>query len=481
MRHAIGVAMALAALAAADAQEPSTRGMFGVSPARNMVSDAKGLPSDWDVEAERNIRWRAELGSYSYGGPVIAGSRVYVGTNNDAPRNPAIEGDRGVVMAFEASSGKFLWQAVHEKLASGAVNDWPQQGVCSTPAIEGDRVYYVSNRAELVAADTEGFRDGENDGPFQEEAGQGETDADIVWKLDMIGELGVFPHNMAASSPVVVGDLVYTVTGNGVAEDHSTLPSPDAPSFIAVDRRTGKLVWQDSSPGEGVLHGQWTNPAYGNVKGRPQVVFGGGDGWLYAFDPVSGKRLWSFDTAPKDASYQPGMGGSRNPIVATPVVSGDRIFVGVGDDPEFGDDEGHLYALDGSLSGELTDAAVVWHRGGGEFNRTLSTVAVHDGLLFAADLSGFLYCLDAETGKHHWTYDAMAAIWGSPLVADGKVYLGDEDGDIAILEASPSMKLIGEINMGAAVYTTPAAIDGTLFVAARNELFAISEDGVGQP
>src|SRR4029453_10238858 len=139
-------------------------------------------------------KWGADLGSQSYGGPGVGGGKVFVGTNNEGLRNPKLTGDRGVMMAFDASDGKFLWQAAHPKLSAGRVNDWPLQGICSTPAVEGDRMYYVSNRCELVCLDTEGFRDGENDGPFTGETDKSDIDADVVWTLNMIDELDVFPH-----------------------------------------------------------------------------------------------------------------------------------------------------------------------------------------------------------------------------------------------------------------------------------------------
>ena len=106
----------------------------------------------------------------------------------------------------------------------------------------------------------------------------------------------------------------------------------------------------------------------------------------------------------------------------------------------------------------------------------MSTVAIHDGLLYTADLSGFVYCLNAETGEHYWTYDTFAAIWGSPFVADGKVYIGDEDGDVVILKAGREKALIYEVNMGSAVYTTPLAKDGVLYIVSRNRLFAIATE-----
>src|SRR5262245_2092501 len=134
--------------------------MFGGTPSRNMVSDEKNLPDKWDVKTGENIKWSAKLGSQTYAGPVVAGGKVFVGTNNEGMRNPKLTGDRGNIMVFNAEDGKFLWQAAHPKLPAGRVNDWPLQGICSTPAIEGDRMYYVSNRCELVALDTEGFKDG---------------------------------------------------------------------------------------------------------------------------------------------------------------------------------------------------------------------------------------------------------------------------------------------------------------------------------
>ena len=163
--------------------------MWGGTPQRNMVSPLKNLPSTWDIQSGKNIKWKAELGSTSYGNPTVADGKVFLGTNNDNPRNPEISGDKGVLMCFREADGQFLWQAVSDKLESGY--DWPEQGVCSSPAVEGKKLYYVTNRGELVCLDTEGFLDGKNDGSFQDETYKGKTDADILWKLDMMKELGV--------------------------------------------------------------------------------------------------------------------------------------------------------------------------------------------------------------------------------------------------------------------------------------------------
>ena len=480
-KSALFALIAIATVGIAPAVYAEDVGMFGGTPSRNMISEEKGLPDSWDAKSGKNIKWRQPLGSQSYGGPLVAGDQIYVGTNNEGQRDPAIEGDKGVMMAFQVSDGEFLWQAVHDKLPDGRVHDWPLQGICSGPFVEGDRLYYVSNRAQVVAADTDGFRDGSNDGPFQDETHSDKTHGDLLWTLDMIGELDVFPHNLAAGNPVVIGDLVYTVTGNGVDEGHINIPAPFAPSFIAVDKNSGKLVWESALPGDAILHGQWSNPAYGEMGGKAQIVFPGGDGWLYSLDPKTGELIWKFDTNPKDSVWELGGAGTRNNLISTPVIWQDKVYIGVGQDPEHGEGQGNLWAIDGTGSGDITETAAVWHRGGEDFHRTISTAAIKDGLLYIADLSGFLYALDAETGEHYWTYDAFAAVWGSAFVADGKVYLGDEDGDVAVLKAGKELEVLNEINLGSAIYTTPVAKDGVLFIASRNTLFAIANGAQTEP
>src|SRR2546422_6452505 len=123
--------------------------MWGGTADRNMISLMKGIATSWDIKTRKNVKWVAQLGSQSYGNPVVSGGQVYVGTNNELVRNPKEGGDRGVLMCFRESDGKFLWQHTNEKLPAGRANDWPFQGVCSSPLVEGDRLYYVSNRCEL--------------------------------------------------------------------------------------------------------------------------------------------------------------------------------------------------------------------------------------------------------------------------------------------------------------------------------------------
>src|SRR5262245_13181015 len=478
--------------------------MFGGGPSRNMANpNAKNVPAAWSVEEGKfqNVKWAAQLGSVAYGGPVVAGGKIFVGTNNAKPRNPKNESDMGVVMCFNEADGKFLWQATHHKLDNPNENDFPEQGIASTPAVDGDRVYYVSNRCELVCADVNGFHDGKNDG-VQDEQFKEKTDADIVWRLDMIKQLGVYPCQLAAGSPLIVGDLVYVVTDNGIDQEKRQVVNSKAASFVAVNKKTGEVAWKSDLPGDKVIDGQWSNPVYAEVGGKGQVIFPGGDGWLYSFEPLKGDLIWKFDCNPKAAVDKPGgRGATKNNIIATPVVWENKLYVGVGRSPEDGVGVGHLWCIDvtrGKGGADVSpvgdnfdpkadvnkNSALVWHYGGDNpvkgkrkylFSRTLSTCSVHDGVLYAADFDGFLYCFDANSGVKLWDYDLKSTVWGAPVFMDGKVYIGSENGELWIFPAGRQQppKELAKIDMQQSVKSSPVFVNGVLFVQTDTHLYAI--------
>jgi outer membrane protein assembly factor BamB len=503
---------------------------------RNNVTDEPEIPIEWDVTSGKNVRFSIPLGSETYGNPIVANGKVYVGTNNGAgyvKRYPS-NVDLGVLLCVEEKTGKFLWQHSSEKLPTGRVHDWPNQGICSAPLIDGDRLWYVTSRGETVCLDTEGFLDGENDGPVKDEptianplTEDNKAEADVVWRLNMMKELGVSQHNMCSCSVTCAGKLLFVNTANGVDEGHINLPASTAPSFICVDRDTGKVLWTDNSPGANVLHGQWSSPAYAVLGGVAQAIFGGGDGYVYSFaaEGKDGKAdlLWKFDCNPKESHYALGGSATRNHVIATPVVYDGYVFVAVGEDPEHGEGGGHLWCIDPTKRGDVSpslvynskapdkpiahkrlqamvakdgdferdnpNSAAVWHYVGNNpeddfeqtMHRTCGTVAIKDDLLFVADFSGVFHCLDAKNGKAHWTYDMFAASWASPLIVQDRVYISDEDGDIAIFKVSKEINKIAEINMESAVYTTPLAANKTLFIANRNRLYAIENGAQTAP
>lgn len=505
--------------------KPGDWPQWGGSAKRNNTPAGKDIPTSWDVDSGENIVWSAQVGSQTYGNPVVANGKVLVGTNNGAgyiERYPA-KVDLGCLLCFDDASGDFLWQHSSEKLPTGRVHDWPLQGICCSPLVDGERLWYVTSRGEVVCLDLEGFHDGQNDGPFTQEPNEDKNEADIIWRLDMMKDLGVSQHNMCSCSLTADGDRLYVLTANGVDEGHINIPAPDAPSFIVVNKDTGKVIWTDKSPGTNILHGQWSSPAVATLGGVKQVLFPGGDGWLYSFraDADEPELLWKFDANPKESTYSLGGKATRNHLIGTPVIHDGLVYIGVGEDPEHGEGIGHFYCIDptkrGDVSPELVfnkensdkpippkriqacepklgdftrpnpNSAQVWHYsredadGDGkvefeeEMHRTIGTAAVKDGLCYIADFSGLFHCLDAKTGKRKWFHDMLAASWSSAVIVDGKVFIGDEDGDVAIFEHGPELKLIGEINMGNSVYTTPVVANDALYIANRSHVFKIKQ------
>ena len=158
----------LALMAVALPVRAADQPQWGQAWSRNMVSSERGLPAEFDPKTGRNIKWTAKLGSETHSTPIVANGRVYIGTNNNDPRDPKHEGDRGVLMCFDEKTGKFLWQLVVPKREEDRFHDWPKTGWSSPVTVEGDRVYTVTSRGEVVCLDAKGMANG-NDGPFREE------------------------------------------------------------------------------------------------------------------------------------------------------------------------------------------------------------------------------------------------------------------------------------------------------------------------
>jgi outer membrane protein assembly factor BamB len=505
----------------------------------------------WDNSTAKNIKWVAPLGSRSYGSAVVYDGKVFMGSNNTAghlKRYPP-DVDLGCLLCFDIKDGKFLWQHSSPKLPSGRVHDWPHEGICSVPYCEGERIWFVTSRCEVRCLDVKGFLDNENDGPFVDEKAETNQEADVIWVVDMMKELGVSPHNMSSCSITAAGDVIFVCTSNGIDEEHKFVPSPDAPSFLAMDKNTGKVLWSDNSPGKNIHHGQWASPAYAEIDGTPQVIFGGGDGWLYSFDPRGedgkAKLLWKFDCNPKEAKLELMGKGTRNDCIGTTVIHNNLVYIATGQDPEHGEGIGHLWCidptkkLDGSdVSAELAfnaadpekpipykrvqavvkaegdfsrpnpDSAVVWQFTEMDLNddgdiafeetmhRTIGSVTIRDDVLYIPDLSGMFYCLDANGDKEnpgkakvHWAYDLLAATWSTPLVVEDKVFVGDEDGEVAIFRhsADPNEAMkeedgemvpyYGTQNMGGSVYSTPVVAGNVLYISNPTHLFAITPEG----
>jgi HEAT repeat protein/outer membrane protein assembly factor BamB len=437
------------------------------------VPGDKGLPpDDWDIQTGRNIVWSVGLGDETYGRPVVSNGVVYVGTDNGRKMNPAYRDESGVLLAFRSRDGAFLWQDVAPRVNRG-LGDFLLPSTTGTPYVKGERLYYVTAECQLRCLDTQGFRDGKNDGPFRDEPFRDESAADLIWELDMCGQLGVFPHEATNSDVLAIGDLLIVSTSNGQNQGHTRVPSPRAPSLIAVDRHSGSIIWRAIGPGANVLHGQWSSPAAATVNGRTQVLFGGGDGWLRAFDSGSGRELWRFNGNPPEAKWLPRPGVfSRSSIVASPVYGDGRVFIAMGQDPSHGNGPSLLHAVSPNGQGDVTNSRGLWtYR---QVGRVVGTPVLKDGLLYVADLGGVVHCLDAATGAVVWAQDTRAPIWGCLLAAKDRLYVGNTDGVMTVLQTGRRKKELARIEMDAPIYSRPAIVGDALYLATAQRLYLIS-------
>jgi outer membrane protein assembly factor BamB len=436
------------------------------------VAHTGNPPVDWNTTTGRNIVWSVELGNETFGRPVVAGDAVYVGTNNFRHMNRAFQEKSGVLMALRVKNGAFLWQDVAPRVDRG-LREFLLPSTTSAPYVEGNRLYYVTAECQLRCLDTEGFRDGENSGPYRKEVFRDKAAADIVWELDICGRLGVFPHEASNSEVLPVGDLLMVSTSNGQNEGHTSVPSPRAPSLIAVDKHSGDVIWRAIGAGGQVLHGQWSSPVAANVNGRMQVLFGGGDGWLRAYDAASGHEVWRFDGNPKDARWLPRPGVlSRSSIIASPVFADGRVFVAMGQDPTHGNGPSLIHAINPNGQGDVTESGLLWTSR--EVGRVVGTPIAKDGLLYVGDLGGTVHCLDAATGAHVWKHETNEAIWGSLLLAGDRLYVGNVEGSMTVLRAGRQKEVLAQIEMDAPLYSRPALVGDALYLATAHRLYLIA-------
>jgi outer membrane protein assembly factor BamB len=477
--------------------EAGDQPQWGEAWSRNLVSAERGLPESFDPKSGRNMKWAARLGTEAHSTPVVAGGRVYIGTNNGEPRDPRQQGDRGVLMCFDEKDGRFLWQLVVPKRVEDPYYDWPNSGISSPATVEGDRVYVVSNRGEVMCLDAAGLANG-NDGPYRDEGRHmtpadapplepGPADADVLWVFDLTAGAGIWSHDAAHSSILIDGPFLYLNSGTGVDNTHRRIRTPDAPSLVVLEKATGRLVARDDEHiAPRIFHSTWASPSLGRIGGRRLIFFAGGDGVVYAFEPIGAtppagevlklKKVWQFDIdpdAPKENvhKYNSNRGESPSNIYGMPVVVNDRVYVAGGGDVFWGKNQAWLKCVDATRTGDITRAGEVWSYP--LVRHTLSTAAVHDGLVFVSDCGRLVHCVDAASGKPYWTHELQGEMWASPMVADGKVFIGTRRGDFWIFAASKEKKVLGTVELVSPISATAVAANGVLYVTTMSHLYAV--------
>lgn len=495
---------------------------WGQAWSRNLVSAERGLPDHFDLESGKNVKWVVPLGTETHSTPIIADGRIFIGTNNGEPRDPRHQGDRGVVMCLDERDGHLLWQLVVPKREEDPYMDWPKCGISSTITVEGDRAYVLDNRGVVLCLDVRGLANG-NDGPFRDEARYytprkntgaapkavigaeirpepglrpldrdpvelGPLDADIVWAFDVVAEAGTWPHDAAHSSILIHGDYVYVNTSTGVDNTHRRIHTPDAPSLVVLDKRTGRYVARDREGiAPAIFHATWSSPSAAVVAGEARIFFAGGNGVVYGFKPVTRppaagelltlEKVFAYDldpTAPKESVHRFTQNRREGPsnIYGMPVVLDGRMYVAGGGDVFWGKNAAWLKCVDATGRGAAPAAAELWSYPLQQ--HTLTTPAIAGGLVFAADTAKNVHCVDLASGQPVWTHGCGGLFWASPYVADGKVYVGSRAGDFWIFSASREKRVLFSTKFPEKISATATAANGVIYVATMTHLYALA-------
>ena len=462
MQYVIPLTLALFSAPLFAADQPQ----FGHAWDRNMVSAERGLPETFDLATKAHVKWVADIGTRTHGTPIVAGGRVFISTNNEQPRDPLNPSDAGVIMSFSEKDGSFLSQRTAPKISEDPYLDWPKEGQSSPATLEGDLLYVVNNRTEVMCLHASDLA------------------KPPVWSFDMRTEAGIWPHDGSHSSILIHGRFLYLNTGTGVDNTHRKIRTPDAPSLIVLDKVTGKLVARDrENIAPNIFHATWSAPSLGKVDGKEMVYFCGGNGITYAFEPLAQdwkssepatlKKIWDYDIdpeGPKSEVHRFTQNKSEGPsnIYGMPVFVDGKLYIAGGGDIFWGKNKAWLKCVDAATGKELWSYELNKH--------VLSTAAVSDGLVFIADIGRTIHCVDAATGKGVWTEAGPKGdFWASPLIADGKLYIGSRKGDFWIMAASREKKILATLDLGAPISGCATAANGALYIATMKQLIAIEK------
>jgi len=427
------------------------------------MSASKGLPAEFGPE--KNKVWEVEI-PFGRSSPVVAGDRIYVS---------AIDDGKFVTMALDRKTGKTLWSST---IAPGRSDEFHHDtdSATTTPVTDGKNVYVFFQEYGLVSYDKAGKE---------------------RWKLP----LGPFRNFYSiAASPLLDGNTLYMLCDQ-----------VEGSFLVAVNTNNGKEKWRRNRPAR--LE-SYTTPVLYPAEGKPQAVIVYGSAWVDAYDPATGKSIWALGEL--------GVGP-----ISSPVIAGDTLFVSAPNHAENGwpPFEPIAAEYDKDKNGELSreEVAEAWliehfgwlDRDGndvitlkdwndlGEGIKTdnfgvyaiklpegdgkpeklwnyrknipeISTPVVHDGVLYMVE-EGIVSSLDVETGeliKRDRIEEGSPKVYASPIIADGKIYVGTLEGSMVVLKAGGEWETMASVDLGEEIWATPAIADGQLYVRTRGKLYA---------
>lgn len=386
-------------------------------PALNGVSSEKNLPVKWTTE--ENVVWKVTMPSWSGSTPIIWRNHIFL--------NVADNGNL-FLWAVDKTKGEVLWK---RQLGGGDVKMRKQNMSSPSPVTDGRAVYVMTGTGVLKGFDFAGKE---------------------LWARDIQKAYGEFGLNWGyASSPLLFEDSLYIQVLHGM--------KTDAPSYVMrVDKKTGKTVWKVDRPTNAIRESpdSYTTPGLLRVGKTTEIVITGGD-CVTGHDVATGKELWRAN----------GLNPDNNPfyrIVASPIIFDDIIYAPTRVKP--------LLALKAGGRGDITTSHVLWSTVNGPDVPT----PVTDGKYFyVVNDRGIVWCLDAKTGAEVYGQQRIkSAIYSaSPVLADGKIYVTNEEGLTTVIQAGPKFEVLAENPLNDYVLSSPAISDGRIYIRTAQHLYAI--------
>jgi outer membrane protein assembly factor BamB len=388
-------------------------------PALNGISTETNLPIRWSKK--ENVAWRLALPAWSGSTAIVWGDRIFLNV---------AEGQDLFLWTVDRAAGSLLWK---KHLSAGNHREQKQNMSSPSPVTDGRGVWVMTGTGILKAF---GF------------------DGQELWSRDIQKDYGRFGLNWGyASSPLLHEDSLYVQVLHGMRTD-------DPSYMLRIDKRTGKTVWRVERPTTARRESpdSYTTPALLRFGSTVEIVITGGD-VVTGHDPATGKELWRANglNPQNDASYR---------IVASPVVFGDMIYAPSRERP--------LLALKAGGRGDITTSHRVWSF---DYGPDVPTPVTDGTYLYVVRDNGVMWCLDAKTGREIYGRQRIrpATYSGSPVLADGRIYVTNEDGLTVVVRAGPKFEVLAENDLEEYTLSSPAVSEGQIFIRTESGLYAIGQ------
>ena len=401
-------------------------------PARDGHSAETNLPSKWSPSGD-NLAWRIPIGSRS--SPVVFGNRIYLNTPTGDPANTQER-----LVALDAETGKIVW----ERRFSLYLSDVPQhRSSWASPAVDPEtgNIYLFTVAAQLICV---------------------APDGKVLWDRSLPDEYGaVTTHGGRTTSPIVEGDKVIL---NALVLAWGDL-NRTGNRYFAFDKKTGQTVWV-ASPQTKHYDTNYSTPIVSTIDGVRALIVGGTDGAYHALKLNTGESLWSIEV-------------SKRAILNSPLFRDNIAYVTHGEENMDTTEMGLIAAVDATRTGALKPDAFKWRTRG--FLPTFASPVADAERLYTVDNSAIVGAFDLKTGARLWEKTLGTLQKGSPVLADGKLYVGTENGKFYILRPSATgVEVLDEDLLGTAqtpepIVASPIVADGRIYVTSMDAMYAIGK------